>query len=233
MRNIKISLIVISLFLVSFKLHSQSDVITYSYKKGQVMDIIFLNTKPDTKEALDHYFKTAFPVAEKHGYKGQGGVSLAPTPTQGNYHPGSMVFGFWTSYDSRKNFLKEIDEVMPDFHKARREIWSSFNLTYYELENDLSFQIDRNKYNVVTAYWKNDTSDFEKFTKNWSSKAKKAGGKEVVSLKDGGSPFGYYYAPDYMVITSWNSKADFEKFYKENLKMDHKGIKHVNQFVVR
>lgn len=232
MRKFKISLITLTLFFISFSLQSQSKVLTFSYKKGQVMDIILLNTKPDTKEALNNYFKTAFPVAEKHGYNRQIGLSLAPTPTQGNFHPESMIFGYWNTHDSRKNFLAEIDDVMPNFHKARREIWSNFNLTYYELKNDLSFQVDRNKYNVVTAYWKNDASDFDKFINNWNSKAKKAGGKEVVNLKDGQSPFGYYYSPDYLVITEWESKAAFDKFYKENLKMNHKGIKHVNQFIV-
>ena len=59
------------------------------------------------------------------------------------------------------------------------------------------------------------------------------GGKTVVELMDGKSPFGYYYQPDYLVITEWKDKATFDAFYQANIKMKQEGVKHVNQFLLK
>ena len=89
--------------------------------------------------------------------------------------------------------------------------------------------MDPARFNVVTAYWKKEGQSLEAFKKEWESKSKKAGAKTVVTFTDGHSPFGYEYNPDYLSITSWKDKAAFEAFHKENLKMNHSVIKHVNQ----
>ncbi|MBO3697676.1 hypothetical protein [Roseivirga sp. E12] len=230
---LRTSVIIALLFSSALTIKAQSNLKTYSYKKGQVLDIILLNTKPEAQEELAYYFKTALPVATKYGYKGQGGLALKSSPSQGNYHPESLIFGVWNSLKQRKDFLTNIEDVMPEFHQARRNIWSSFNMTFWEMKSDLSFTVDTDKFNVATAYWKSDEGDFGKFKKSWDALAKRTGGKEILALTNGESPFGYYYNPDYMVITQWNSKSDFEKFLKENLEMKHDGVKHVNQFIIQ
>lgn len=224
------------IFILCFStgnLKSQTDIKTFTYKKGQVLDIIFLNTKTGIEEARDNYFKTAFPVATKYGYTGQGGIGLTESPTQGNYHPEVMVFGVWNDLKGRKDFLANIGDDMPEFHQERRNIWSSFNLTYWEMKNDLTFSVNPDKFNVATLYWEEDERTFSQFKNNWNDKAKKSGGKEVLKLANGDSPFGYHFDPDYLVITEWDSREAFEKFHKENLKMNHDGVKHVNQFIIQ
>lgn len=230
---LKASLTIFLLLSSSIKIHAQSEASTFSYKKGQVLDIILLNTKADVNEERDNYFKTAFPIATKYGYTGQGGLALTKSPSQGNYHPEVIVFGVWNSLKERKDFLSNIEDEMPDFHAARRNIWSSFNLTYWEMKSDLTFTVQKAKYNVATVYWQNDEASFKRFKDTWVKQSKRAGGKEILALTDGDSPFGYYYNPDYIVITQWDSKSDFDKFYKENLKMNHDGVKHVNQFIIQ
>ena len=226
-------MILVLMCLITVHLKSQAKDKTFSYKKGQVFDIILLNTKTGIEEDRDSYFKTAFPVATKYGYTGQGGLALIDTPSQGNYHPESMIFGVWTSLQRRLDFLADIEGVMPNFHEARRKIWSSFNLTYWEMKEDLSFTVKADKYNVATLYWQESERPFNQFKANWTKQAKNAGGKEVLVLTNGDSPFGYHFDPDYLVITEWESKAAFDKFYKENLKMNHDGVKHVNQFIIQ
>ncbi len=221
------------LLLSAIGLSAQSNIKTYNYKKGQVLDIIFLNTKPDAKEELDLYFKTAFPVATNYGYTGQGGLALPQSPIQGNYHPESMIFGYWKDLNSREEFLAKIEETMPHFHQSRRNIWSSFNMTFWEMKEDFSFEVNSDKFNIVTAYWQKDASSFKRFKADWIKKSKAAGGREVLNLTNGDSPFGYYYNPDFFVITEWDNKADFDKFYQENLKMNHEGVKHVNQLIIQ
>lgn len=224
---------ILILFAESLNLSAQSAPKSFSYKKGQVLDIIFLNTKKDTEAALDNYFKTAFPVATKYGYTGQGGLGLTENPTQGNYHPEVMVFGVWTSLKQRKDFLVNIESEMPEFHQERRKIWSSFNLTYWEMKDDLSFTVNSEKFNVATLYWQKDEKSFNQFKAAWNNRAKKSGGKEILTLTNGDSPFGYHFDPDYLVITEWDSKAAFEKFHKESLKLNHDAVKHVNQFIIQ
>lgn len=233
MKLLKISLLTLFIILNYVSLSAQSKTKSYTLKKGQVFDIILLNTKPEVKEKLQHYFKTAFPVAKKMGYNKLPGFRIEGSPTQGNYHPEAMVFGYWNTLNGREKFLEDIEKTMPNFHEERRNIWSTFNLIYYELEKDLSFTINPEKFTIVTAYWSKDKRSFEKFKQEWIQKSKKVGGQIQVDFVEGASPFGYNYNPDYLAITSWENKADFEQFYKENLQMNHSSIKHVNQFQIK
>lgn len=204
---------------------------SYSLKKGQVFDIILLSNKPDVKDKLNDYFARAFPIAKELGYTSLGGHAIK-IPTQGNYHPQTMVFGSWPNLNNREKFLQDIDGKMSDFHVMRRDIWSSFFLTYYEVKKDISFDVNPDKFNVVTAYWEKDEKSFQKFQQEWSKKAQRKGAKILIELTDGASPFGYEYNPQYLSITEWESKEAFDKYYKENLKMDHSSVKHVNQFIL-
>ncbi|WP_128755276.1 hypothetical protein [Aquimarina sediminis] len=233
MKFSKTSLLILFLTASFMSINAQSKTKSYTLKKGQAFDILFLGTKPETKEKLQNYFKTVFPVAEKVGYHSLPGYKIEETPTQGNYHPQAMILGYWDNLQGRKEFLKKIEEVMPDFHQERRNIWSSFNLTYYELKEDLSFDINPEKFNIVTAYWKKDNSSIKKFKQEWVQNVKNTGGQIRLELMDGNSPFGYYHNPDYLVITEWKDKAAFNKFYTKNLEMNHSSIKHVNQFQIK
>lgn len=228
MRLFNIPLFILFISLISTDLHGQSEKKSYNLKKGQVFDIIFLSNKPDVDAKLQDYFKRAFPLANADGYTGLGGFVMKEN-SRGNYHPQSMIFGYWNDLAGREHFLKTVDTKMPDFHQMRREIWSTFALTYWELKADLSFEIDPEKFNVVTAYWQKEGQSMDTFKLERQKKVQKAGGKTIVAFSEGTSPFGYYYAPDYLVITSWNSKQDFDKFYQQHLKMDHTAIQHINQ----
>lgn len=230
MRLLNISLFILLIGLTTTKLEAQTEKQSYSLKKGQVFDIIFLSNKPDVDAKLQDYFKRAFPLANADGYHSLVGFGIKEN-RQGNYHPQSMIFGYWDNLKGRKNFLKTVDSKMTDFHQMRREIWSTFALTYWEIKEDLNFQVDPTKFNVVTAYWKKEGQTMQAFKKEWENKARKAGGKTLVALSEGTSPLGYYYAPDYLVITSWDNRESFEAFYKQHQKMDHKAIKHVNQLI--
>ncbi|AXT61505.1 hypothetical protein D1816_14465 [Aquimarina sp. AD10] len=231
MKLIKIAALGLLVCLSNFSLNAQSKKQSYSFKKGEILDILLLTTKPEGGALFDRYKKTAFPVASKRSYKPQPGFIIKES-TQSSFHPQNFLFGKWDNLESREKFLAEIETEVPDFHKQRRDIWSIFNMTYYEMTKDISFEIDRNKYNVVTSYWKKDANAFNTFKKEWIQKSKNKGGKNILALTKGISPLGYYYNPDYMVITQWKNKAAFDAFYKENLKMNHKGVKDVNQFVI-
>jgi hypothetical protein len=153
MELLKKSLMVLLLNATVLVVSAQADKKAYAFKKGEVMDILFLNQKPETTEKLREYFKAAFPIAKRMSYQGFGGHAIINTPTQGNYHPEVMVLGFWKDVESRNNFLVDIDAEMPTFQQMRRHIWSNFDVIYYEMKEDLSFELNPEKYNVVTYFW--------------------------------------------------------------------------------
>ncbi|WP_299246181.1 hypothetical protein [uncultured Aquimarina sp.] len=231
MKLLKNPLLAFLTCLLTTSLVAQSDVKSFDFKKGEVLDILLLTNKPDIEKDFEKYKKTAFPVAFKRTYRPQPGFSIKET-TQGNIQPTTFIFGKWNDLKNREQFISEIEDIVPDFHVQRRNMWSIFNLTYYEMPTDISFKIDRSKYIVATSYWKKDTESFKKFTELWSQKSATKGGKKILQLTNGKSPIGYYHNPDLLVITQWESKQEFDAFYKENLKMDHKGVLHVNQFVL-
>ncbi|WP_108803288.1 hypothetical protein [Aquimarina sp. Aq107] len=225
------SLILTASCLFTLSLFAQSDIKSYNFKKGEILDILLLTTKPGTKKDFEKYKKTIFPVGIEKTYKPLPGFGISET-TQGNIQPSNFIFGKWKDLKNREEFIAQIEGIVPDFHVQRRNIWSLFNLTYYEMPQDISFKIDKNKYNVATSYWKKETTSFKKFKELWLQKSSANGGKKIIELTNGKSVVGYYHNPDLLVITQWESKAAFDSFYKENLKMNHKGILHVNQFVL-
>ncbi|MBP2831125.1 hypothetical protein J8281_02900 [Aquimarina sp. U1-2] len=219
-------------FIVTTTLFAQSNITSFSFKKGEVLDILLLTTKPGTEKDFERYKKTIFPIGVKRTFQPLPGFGIKET-IQGNIQPASFILGKWNDLKNREQFIAEIEGLVPDFHIQRRNNWSLFTLTYYEIPNDITFKIDRNKYNVVTSYWKKDTESFQKFTKLWSQKSVVNGGKNIIKLTNGKSVMGYYHNPDIVMVTQWDSQEAFDKFYKENLTMNHDGILHVNQFVLK
>ncbi|MBQ0734876.1 hypothetical protein [Aquimarina celericrescens] len=217
--------------LLTTSLIAQSNIKSYNLKKGEILDILLLTTKPESEKAFKKYRETAFPIASKRTYQPLPGFKIEQT-LQGNIQPTSFIVGKWNDLKNRKQFIAEIEGIVPDFHEQRRNIWSLFNLTYYEMPKDVSFEIDRSKYNVATSYWKKDMVSFKNFTELWLQKSTAKGGKKILELSNGKSPLGYYHNPEVLIITQWENKAAFDAFYKENLKMNHNGVLHVNQFVL-
>ncbi len=228
MKLLKFSILAWVALISNLELHAQ----TFDFKKGEVLDILLLTNKPDWEKHFEKYKETAFPVASEMSYRPLPGYYSISNYTQGNHQPEILLFGKWENIEKREKFIAEIDKRVPDFHKQRQEMWSYFGLTYYEMANDISFTISKEKYKVVTAYWKDESTLFVEFKTDWLKKSNKAGGEIILELTNGKSPFGYYHNPDYLVITQWENKAAFEDFYEENLKMDYKGVKHLSQFAL-
>mgnify|MGYP001803116856 CR=1 FL=1 len=231
MTYLKILSLLLFYLMFTSNLAAQSNIKTIRLEKGEILDILLLTTKTDTEKAFENYKKTAFPIAFKKTYQPLTSFKIVET-AQGNIQPSSFIFSKWSNLKNREEFIEKIEDAVPDFHLQRRNIWALFNLTYYEMANDISFNIDKDKYNVVTAYWKKEDRSFKNFMTLWLQKLTLTGGTTILQLTNGKSAMGYYYNPDIVLITHWNSKKDFEAFRKENLKMNHKGVLHVNQFIL-
>ena len=212
-------------------LSAQTSLQTIELKQGEVLDILFLSQHSEVDDALKSYFQTAFPVAKRMSYQPLPGFKVN-RHTQGNHHPDILVLGKWKNLERREAFLTEILEEVPDFHERRREIWSYFGLRYFEMKEDLSFTIDRNAYHVATAFWFADNTKPSKFYEKWLQAIGELGGKISLQLREGTSPFGYQYAPDYFLITSWENEAAFKAFQQRVEPVEADNLQQVNEYML-
>ena len=95
---------------------------TFNFEKGQAIDILFLEAKPETDQKLKDYFAAVFPIVKDAGYRPMPGLRIPQSPTQGNYHPSTLVMASWRDAASRAQAMTRIEEAVPDFHQRRRDI---------------------------------------------------------------------------------------------------------------
>ena len=218
--------------LIIFNSNAQKQkTFSYSFKKGEVMDVMLLTTAPDSKEKYERYRKSIFPIASEYSYQPQTGFKISKL-TLGTHRPSSIIFAKWKNKQKRERFLVDIDKRVPDFHEQRRVLFPYFDLTYYKMQKDVSFSINRGKYNVVTSFWKSDQKKFNKFVSKWEKDIKNAGGKIVLQLNKGNSPIGYLYNPDQFYIIEWNNKSAFDAFAKTHKMSSYNDLKNVHQFKI-
>ena len=227
-----ISLVFLSIALMSTSLSAQSK-LTYNFKKGTVVDILLGNTKPESVDKQQLYFKEIFPVAQKLGYNNAPALGIPESPIMGNYHPQFMAFGLWKSFQARTQAMETIEEKIPDIYQRRKDIWSTFNMTSYELDQDINLELSEDKTYVVTACWLENSNQVKEFKNNFSKEVSNQNGKVILELMNGRSPVGYYYNPDYFTITEWDNSSEFQNFVQSSKGKTFKGIKNINQFKVK
>ena len=200
---------------IFFNVYSQKNLKSFSFKKGEVLDLILLTGSSKFKQGFENYKKTILPVGFEYGYQPQPGFKASKL-VLGNYLPTSFLIGKWKSKEKRENFLEKIVKRVPDFHQQRKNTFTYFGLSYHTLSNDLKFTVNSNTYNVVTSFWKKNNADFYTFTKQWKKDVVIAGGKFILKLPKGISPVSYNYNPDLFTIIEWKNKSDYHKFVAEH-----------------
>ncbi len=223
----------VTFFLFALALQGQNKDKVLNLKKGQVLDILLFNMNPDNDAAIKRYFTEAIPIAQEMGYTTQPSFQVISPAWNGSYQPELLIFGAWPDIKIRKQFLETIVDRKPDFHDHRREIWSNFFLTYYELKEDLSIELKASSHFLATALWSEKGSALEKTHEQLSAIIQKHNGKKILILKDGYSPMGYYYNPDLLLITEFRNEEDFLLFKEELSHFEYANIKHINQFQIK
>ncbi len=229
----KLSHVVFLFFVFTFfQVQGQENVKTYTFKKGEVLDIILIDQSEDASALFDRYKKTAFPVAFEYSYQPQPGFTISKL-TLGTNKPNGVLFGKWKSREKREGFLTTITKRVPDFHEQRRALFPYFGLTYYEMEKDIEFSTDASKYNVVTALWQKSLKSEASFFEKWKADVLALGGEVIVTLQDGTSPTGYYYNPDVLCIVAWKDEKAFNAFAQKHPLSTYEVLKDVHQFVIQ
>jgi len=206
---------------------------TFTFAKGQVLDVLYLTRRPNTDEALQTYFKTLGPIARKLKYTPLGAVRVAGKPSQGNLYPNVVAFGSWPGdFADRDEAYRNLLLEEPDLQGRRMDIWSSFNMTQYEVREDIILTMDKAKHYVWTAYWLKDAGDLRAFQKAFMDTLEATSGRSKMVLAGGRSPFGYEFEPHLVVVAEWDSILDAAKFTDASKALNARGVRHVTQFPV-
>ena len=229
----KLSHVVLLLFVFTlFQVQGQENLKTYTFKKGEVLDIILIDQSANAEALFDRYKKTVFPVGFEYSFQPQPGFTISKL-TLGTNKPNSFLFGKWKSQEKREGFLTTITKRVPDFHQQRRALFPYFGLTYYEMKKDIKFSVDGSKYNVVTALWRKSLKGEVSFFKKWKAEVQALGGEVIVTLEDGTSPTGYYYNPDVLCVVAWKDEKAFNTFAQKHPLSTYETLKDVHQFVIQ
>lgn len=231
-KNLLYSIMGLAILLISFHpTYGQSTDQSIVLKKGEVLDILLLSQNKGVEADLKSYFQTAFPVAKRMSYQPVPGFKITSL-LQGNHQPNSLILGKWSDLKNREDFLTQIIKEVPDFHERRRKIWSFFGLKYFEIQQDVTINIDRKKFHVATAFWINPKNENHHFYQKWKNEISKMGGHVMLQLTEGTSPFGYQYNPTYFVISSWENETQFKAFQEATRQIDQSDVQHINEFIL-
>jgi heme-degrading monooxygenase HmoA len=205
--------------------------VKFTFPKGHVIDFLLLKRKANSDPALNEYARAAIAEARALGYKGLGGFNIPRNPIQSNIHPETLIFGSWPgNFADRQQALKDLLAAVPTLYAKRLDVWSAFFMTNYEITEDITFEVDRDKIQVLTSYWQNDTDKFAAFKNAFLKKVNHYGGSVKLNLGNPQSPYGYTYTPDFTTLTEWNTQEEFDAFLESSRLMDISGVKQINQF---
>lgn len=205
---------------------------SFTIKGEQVIDLLYLNDIPGNEQAKKQYFKDIGPVGRALGYKPLFAFFIKEKPVQGNYFPNVLAIAAWPGdMHNRMQLFDQLLKKVPDIHQRRFDVWSSFHMTNYYIENDLTLSFDDEKRYVIAGFWQHDNAQSKALMNSYQASVNKAGGQVMMALTGGSSPFGYMYNPDFTVITEWPNLASFERFSKANqqIQQQNKNIKHINE----
>ncbi|MFC4635538.1 hypothetical protein ACFO3O_16630 [Dokdonia ponticola] len=229
----KISFVLFLFFgFTLFQVQGQENVKTYTFKEGEVLDIVLIHKSENADTLFNRYKKTVFPVGFEYSYQPQSGFTVSKL-TLGTNKPDGVLFGKWESKKKREGFLTTITKRVPDFHQQRRALFPYFGLTYYEIKKDVAFSVDASKYNVMTALWQKSQQSEPNFFEQWKAEVLALGGEVIITLENGTSPTGYYYNPDILCMVAWKDEKAFNTFAQKHPLSTYNTLKNVHQFAIQ
>ncbi len=183
-----------------------------SIRKGQSIDFLVGVINPETEKLREEYFGNIVPVAMKNGFKSELQMLISEPIVENEFKATFCGLMSWPNAKSRIGFRNDMENHSYDYLSQREKIWPIFNnIEHNNIERDYEFSVSSDKVYVVTAYWITDQSLFNTKKRETPKNIENAGGKFLITLKDGKSS-NSDYEPNYISITEWNSVASFKAY---------------------
>lgn len=194
------------------------------FKKGQLFSIVSVIADPsaEAKKNVAKYYKTAFPLGEKHGLKREGQLRVVASPV-GDHKSDGIVFYSWPSAADEKTF--EAEPAWASIKALRPKAWEELRIYTQELEADMSLTFDPDKTYTLAMAWLNpeNPDHYDKYMAGIKAAAESVGGRflykmfdpkfESNIIKTGG--------PGQVTLVEWDTPQGLQAFgktagFKEN-----------------
>ena len=156
---------------------------TLDLKKGQVLQVVVPEERPEGRDARQSYYQNAFPIAETFGYNNEGQLSIRDK-VRSEYDPSVIAFFSWPDTVATQAYRSS--PQFPAFKELRREAWHEMKIYDSELTEDLQLTFDPGKHYTAWIAWfdPEDRSDYTLYLEGIEPAVERAGGRIVYQMRD-------------------------------------------------
>lgn len=192
-------------------------------ERGQVLQLIAPQSRPDGEAARKAYYDYALPRAGELGFRRHGQLNVRQKVIS-DFDPGAFIFFSWPDQASLDAFSSQ-----PDWNAvkaSRPEGWDELKIYTIELTQDLSLQFDPEKHYTVVVAWldQDGASDYDRYLDGIEPAMQRAGGRFIYKMR---SPMLEAHnsapeAPGQITLVEWNSSDGFAKVQQSQEYLDHR-----------
>ena len=156
---------------------------TLDLKKGQVLQIVVPEERPEGRDARQSYYQNAFPIAERLGYNNEGLLNVRDK-VRSEYDPSVFAFFSWPDIAATQAYRSS--PQFPAFKELRRDAWHEMKIYDSELTEDLQLTFDPDKHYTAWIAWLDPEarSDYTRYLEGIEPAVKRAGGRFVYEMSD-------------------------------------------------
>ncbi|MBD2841249.1 hypothetical protein [Erythrobacter rubeus] len=191
-------------------------------KKGEVLQVIASELRPDSVPAARQYGQSAFPLAQTHGFKRLGQLNVRETVIS-DFAPQAFSFFSWPSQQAVDDFAAE--PGWPAIKAVRPQAWSELKVYSAELEDDLDLQFDPGKHYTVLVAWLNDddaVTDYNRYLTGIEPAVERSGGRFIYKMRmpsmeaHASDPA----APHQLTFVEWETTDGFDRVQQSQEYLD-------------
>lgn len=194
---------------------SEAAPIVIDLKKGQLFSVVSVVSKEGdaAKQAVADYYKTAFPLGDKHGLKREGQLLVKAVPV-GEHKPQEVVFYSWPNQAAEKRF--ETEPQWATIKSLRPKAWEELRIYTDALKEDRTLTFHSDKTYTLAMAWSNpkNPDHYDLYMDGIEEAAAEVGGRFVYkmfdpkfesnTIKDGG--------PSQVTLVEWDTPQGLKNF---------------------
>lgn len=204
--------------------------LTIEVKKGEVLQLIAPQARPDGNAARQAYYENVFPIAESLGYKRLGQLNVKQKVIS-DYDPGAFIFYSWPDEEAEESLYSHPD--WPALKASRPDAWTELKIYSDTLDEDLTLSFDPAKHYTVVVAWFDPAhpGDYERYLSGIESAVTREGGRFIYKMRRPAfeAHASSLVAPGQITFVEWETSGGFarvqkSKEYKESAEFFNSGL---------